>query len=473
MRAGATAIAATLLVTALLVPTVAAQPTGPSGVHVAYGADPTTDLTVMWTGPPAGTAEVSWEVAREAGTVGGTVTARTEPLPGRERVAYTARLTGLPAGANVSYLARLDDATSGMWNVSLAGPDATSVDVTMFADHGVRADSPLARYDGDSPSRNVELAGSLDSSMHLIAGDLSYANGDPQVWDTYFAEHEAFLATTPTMTVPGNHEREPGQGYAQYDARLKMIDESTRHRWYRFQVGPAMFIGLNSDAICAERDANQVYPIASWSCAGGLDQARRPNPEQKAFVRSSLAAAADDPSIRWTVAFFHNPVFSDGPHGSNEDIQAIWMPLFDRYGLDLVLNGDDHFYSRSHPLTGGEVNATGTTYIVNGAGGAEMYDFEHDSNRSWEAARYNEEYGTVDLDITPDRMRVRYVDLDGTTIDRFEIVHGPDGRPTQMALPSSDAAQGDEPAPGDAPTTPGGLVGTVVVAAAVAALRRR
>ena len=39
-------------------------------------------------------------------------------------------------------------------------------------------------------------------------------------------------------------------------------------------------------------------------------------------------------------------------NGSDKGIREAWLPLFDRYGVDLVLCGHDHDYERSWPVRG-------------------------------------------------------------------------------------------------------------------------
>ena len=63
------------------------------------------------------------------------------------------------------------------------------------------------------------------------------------------------------------------------------------------------------------------------------------------------------------------------------------MPLFDQYGVDLVINGHNHLYERTDPLKGGVVTTPapigstvtpatqGTTYITAGGGGESLYAF--------------------------------------------------------------------------------------------------
>ncbi|HEY6788373.1 MAG TPA: phosphoesterase, partial [Trebonia sp.] len=64
-----------------------------------------------------------------------------------------------------------------------------------------------------------------------------------------------------------------------------------------------------------------------------------------------------------------------------------FVPLFDQYSVDLVINGHNHIYERNNPLIGGKQTVSapsgstvtpatqGTTYIVAGAGGVSLYKF--------------------------------------------------------------------------------------------------
>jgi Calcineurin-like phosphoesterase len=86
------------------------------------------------------------------------------------------------------------------------------------------------------------------------------------------------------------------------------------------------------------------------------------NEMDRAWLREELAA---EPGDRWTIVVFHHPVYSPGLHGSTPafaDLPAI----FEDYGVDLVLNGHDHFYSVTKP-------ENGIRYVVTGGGGAQLY----------------------------------------------------------------------------------------------------
>ena len=49
---------------------------------------------------------------------------------------------------------------------------------------------------------------------------------------------------------------------------------------------------------------------------------------------------------------FHHPMFSNEPARNNPTQRATWLPLFENYGVDLVLQGHDHSYARGNVIAG-------------------------------------------------------------------------------------------------------------------------
>ncbi len=128
----------------------------------------------------------------------------------------------------------------------------------------------------------------------------------------------------PSMPVPGNHEQAK-----QEDGSRRL----TRH-WrpqftlpadgppgleetcYSFEYQDTLMVSLNSNEKLEEQ--------ARW-----LDQLLSQNKR------------------RWVVCVFHHPVFSAAKERDNAPLRNAWKPLFDRYRVDLVLQGHDHSYTRS------------------------------------------------------------------------------------------------------------------------------
>ena len=61
-------------------------------------------------------------------------------------------------------------------------------------------------------------------------------------------------------------------------------------------------------------------------------------------MRADLAANA----AACTAAYWHQPRFSSGSHGSNTLYTAFWEALYD-HDAELVMNGHDHNYERFAP----------------------------------------------------------------------------------------------------------------------------
>ncbi|MCL2169085.1 MAG: metallophosphoesterase [Defluviitaleaceae bacterium] len=65
--------------------------------------------------------------------------------------------------------------------------------------------------------------------------------------------------------------------------------------------------------------------------------------------------ATYQPTTQWTVVTFHQPpysVFRATNLGEKQQIIANWLPEFERLGVDVVLNGHCHVFSRTHQMLG-------------------------------------------------------------------------------------------------------------------------
>jgi len=79
------------------------------------------------------------------------------------------------------------------------------------------------------------------------------------------------------------------------------------------------------------------------------------------WLEATLRATRADSGIDWIVVCMHQTAISSANHtnGCDRGIREAFVPLFDRYGVDLVLCGHEHHYERSHALRG--AYATGET----------------------------------------------------------------------------------------------------------------
>lgn len=447
-----------LLALTVASPAVSAQDPGenplgePNGVHVAYGEDPSSSMVISWAGPPAEESFVKYGTAVRQQEVQAT----PEPLPGTDQVAYSATLEDLNPDTSYVYTVETGGVRSEVFRFRTApapgGEEGPRFTFAAWADHGVRDPfSPMPGPSTPAPTRNADLAQEIDPDFHLAAGDISYAKGHAPTWDRYFDAFQPYLAETPYMTVPGDHERERGQGYTQYDARLEMPDEP-RDRWYAFRYANALVVGLNTGEMCREEEAVQATPTDEWTCGGpddgaSQDRGRYPNPRQLFFLESRLQEASRTTSIDWTIVVHHHPAYSSGPSGPDPDVQQYWVPLYDEHGVDLVISGHDQVYQRSQPLRYGNTSGPGTTYVVNGAGGAGLQALEN-GTPDWEAASVGDAWGTASFTVDGERLTGRFLDLDGTVRDEFVLENREDGAAVvdpPTGEPSGDASDERDP----------------------------
>jgi hypothetical protein len=126
-----------------------------------------------------------------------------------------------------------------------------------------------------------------------------------------------------------------------------------------------LFISLDADDVVYQDGAAFVAGPAPLVPAASTGHAAIPagtsfyvrgysNGEQTRWLEKTLRHAADDEDIDWIVVQMHQDALTSSKtgNGSDKGIREAWLPLFDRYGVDLVLCGHDHDYERSYPVRG-------------------------------------------------------------------------------------------------------------------------
>ena len=429
-------------------------PDRPRGVHIAYGPDPASTMNVGWSGPPATEAVVRYG---EVGDPKATRSAEVSSVPGKRFVTYVANLTGLDPATEYEYEVSLDGATRGPFTFETAADATDGFRVTAVGDHGIAdPDNPGQRANTDDPERVMAAAFDREPAFQILAGDIAYANGKPSTWELYFDTFEAYFAEHPFMTVPGNHEAEPGTGLAQYDRRLNDLmptydpldadDLQHEQRWYDVHYGNAAFVGLSTTTdACGDVGRGEEYvPLYDPRCeAGGQTYGEA----QEQFLREALERAQEDDDVTWTVVYFHGPFWTDSPdHAPRRDLRARWGPLFDEFDVDLVLSGDNHVWERTKPIRArpgqddyGVADAwewdetdVGTTFVTNGTGGTSHYAFASPEPSDFLARRTNHYFGVTQMDFSADAIEVRYVTTAGTVADAFRIEKDAEGRSIQV-----------------------------------------
>ena len=221
---------------------------------------------------------------------------------------------------------------------------------------------------------------SFQPLFHLLNGDLCYADLNPtvqpEVWRDFGNNNQTSAANRPWMPCLGNHEVEfdnGAQGFTSYLTRYTLPDNHVTDfggRWYSFRIGSVLFVSLDADdVVYQDAGAFVAGPAALAPVASTGNPFIEPGTSfyikgysggaQTAWLERTLAAGRRDDSVDWIVVQMHQCACSSSATGNGSDlgIRQQWLPLFDRYEVDLVLNGHDHDYERSFPVRGADADA--------------------------------------------------------------------------------------------------------------------
>ena len=88
---------------------------------------------------------------------------------------------------------------------------------------------------------------------------------------------------------------------------------------------------------------------------------------QTIWLERTLREARENNDIDMIVVFMHQCAMSTSLPGNGSDlgIRQTWLPLFDKYEVDLVLSGHEHDYERSYPVRGYDADYQGTVASPN------------------------------------------------------------------------------------------------------------
>jgi 3',5'-cyclic AMP phosphodiesterase CpdA len=225
----------------------------------------------------------------------------------------------------------------------------------------------------------VKAAGTDPYDVLLLLGDNVYPSGDPaRLPATVFEPFKPVLDTgARLLAILGNHDVMD----ANADAHVAAL--GMPGRWWATQVGDVTFVGLDS-----------TDPF---------------NAGQAAWLERTLAGA----TTTWKIVALHHPPYSAGYQGSSIDARQQFAPVFERYGVQLVLSGHEHDYQRSYPING-------VTYVVTGAAADTRRSGEDDftaASASW--------HHFVDLGVFADHILLRAVNQSGRVLDKHIIPADP------------------------------------------------
>jgi len=394
-------------------------------LHLSFVGDSHTSRTVTWftdgLEPPQSRLEfgVVEEGMSEADIAEQVfehfVDASADETPGMESFTHRATAAGIDAEKPMRYRVGSDE---GGWSpVYVVAPSPRGEwSFIHFGDHGI----------GDLPQQLTAEVLKTPADLIMIAGDLSYANGDQPIWDTWFEQMEPLLARRITMTAPGNHEQKDFGGEAfknRFTHPPKPLSSvigqgSPGSSFYSFDYNRVHFLVTTAGALI--NDGTLVEEIINIE----VD-----------LAQAALRRARGE--IDFIVVMQHYTIWTDqlGRSPANPTLVALEENIMLRYGVDLLAVGHDHVYQRSKPMGLGLPNPLGYVQVLVGTGGASIRLFDENGPQIWSAAEFigvgfcryavspgkirGEYYGSPPLDLSDEGRQ--YITGDFSLQDSFEI----------------------------------------------------
>lgn len=252
---------------------------------------------------------------------------------------------------------------------------------------------------GDFGKGNTEQAKVRDAFVNYTAtnkpafwlwlGDNAYPDGTDQQYQDYVFDgvygYKNVMTWLPFLPAPGNHDynsvspitssQNPLQHNGPY---YQMVDVYTNGEaggvptghelFYSYNYGNVHFISLNSELGSLYNSSHDWIGVNLFSSFNGSPMTQ--------WLHQDLQAN----TLPWVVIYFHQPPYTDGSH----DAEAFWevymkamrenfTPIFEQYGVDLVLCGHSHVYERSYLMKGlhGDLSTFTPSMILQSSGGSD------------------------------------------------------------------------------------------------------
>ena len=397
--------------------------TAPVRIVLGWSGDAATSRAVTWrTAAPAATPRAQIGVASTTGegTVGPPATVPATPRTirlddGRSVTHYRAEFTGLRPATSYAY--RVGDATSfSAWHrFTTASAEAAPFRFIYLGD----AQNGLS--DKWPPVVRAAFEAAPDARFVVHAGDLLAEGYDDSLWGAWLAGMGEHATGIPNLPVPGNHDlhRSPF-----VDASGSVLTASALWNAH-FALpanGPSELNDLAGQNYYVDYQGVRIVALDVNAFANEdfvATDRTRVRQAQAIWLRQVLAGNPN----RWTIVVRHQPIYSVVKSRDFAEMRAVLGSIYDQYHVDLVLQGHDHVYARTHKVYGGRLtdrSASGTIYVIS-VSGSKMYGITNTREPLMAAMRENTQLYQV-VSVSDERLSCESRAANGTLADAFDLV---------------------------------------------------
>lgn len=331
------------------VPTFLEQPAfEPHSVILTWHRDPTTTMVVQWIGTEVEGKDRGVWFAESEGMAWQQQIGTKHPFPMKDLYVFRTEITGLKPGTNYRFRIGLDSAEFKFQTMPTKATDAFR-----FISGG---DSGIDIH----AQQTNKLAGAQSPMFVFLGGDLAYENGkNPDVFlqflkNYYLQVRDEQGRLIPLVACLGNHETQKGYQQPRESAPFffAMFDGL-------FQGGGHGVLDFGDYLSLVLLDSGHTTPVAG---------------EQTSWLEQTLKQREECPNL---FVAYHVPCYpSVRPYDLTDpektvgfDSRKFWVPLFERYNVDAVLEHHDHTFKRTVPLISSSFDKNGIVYMGDGSWG--------------------------------------------------------------------------------------------------------
>ena len=239
---------------------------------------------------------------------------------------------------------------------------------------------------------NLLMAALSEKNPEIIAfahgGDYIVSGKNWGQWSRWLSQHELTVAASgkvlPIIPTRGNHDGGP-----LFDEIFDSPGGKERENYFSTRLSPQVaLVTLNTE-----------------TKAGGA---------QRTWLGKTLQSLR--PEVRWLLAEYHRPAWPAVKRPGAA--QEFWVPLFEEFDVDLVVESDGHVIKRTVPIRNEKKDSTGVVYV--GEGGLGVPQRKPDLSRWYlrSPGMATRGHHVMNIRFTPEKIDYKVVLLDRSLADQ-------------------------------------------------------
>jgi acid phosphatase type 7 len=237
-----------------------------------------------------------------------------------------------------------------------------------------------------------------EASFMVYAGDIINRAGRDVEWQEFFDAGSFILSTIPQVMTPGNH-----------DYRNQVLDPHWKYQFSQPLNGPQ---GVKHTCFAIDYKNLKLISLDTATESELRSENGTALKIQQAWLDSVLASNTKT----WVIVTTHLPIYSPKENRDNAHIRKAFQPLFEKYGVDLVLTGHDHSYGRG--MATDDPKAKPSVMYVVSVSGPKFYEA---GDKPWMQVKGSGKQLFQNISIDGKKLEYKAYTADGALFDHFRL----------------------------------------------------